>query len=384
MKKYIFLAFMLKFFVLVWPGVALADTTLNGRWLDYFEEGDSIRIDRGASVTTQKPREKAGTYIKTGLWTWNLNKNALSFRVKVSDWNEAGVVTLIVGNGIKLGAAATFDIRLRFVGSPDNEWIEVVVPPSAWTEENTVDWDNIDMVLFTVMDNGGKRITAQIANIKAVPVTKAPAVVSITFDDGLPDTITGASIMRGYGYTGTAFIDVTKVGTTGFITEHDVALLNLYEWDVSGHNIGNLTRMTQAELSYHVAATNAYLTSRDTKGSNLYALPNGGRNNAVIEALRPNFPYVFNIDGMANDQKYLINTNINRHSIDKHTSLALTKKWIDDAKANGEWVILNFHTFSDDWAKEEDWSVADFTALLEYVKEQGVTVKPVSEVLNNR
>lgn len=381
MKKYLFLAVILKFFVFVWPGVVMADTSLNGRWLDYFEEGDSVRINSGASVTTQKPQDKAGTYIKTGLWRWNLKNNALSFRVKVSDWTEAAVVTLIVGNGIKLNAAATVDIRLRFINAPNDEWVEVVVPPSAWTEENEVDWENIDMVLFTIMDSGNQRITGQIANIKAVPITAPTGVVSITVDDGEPDTMLLASVMSASGYAGTAFIDVTKVGQPGFITEQDVAALIAAGWDISGHNMGNLTKMPIAEVEQHVATTAGYLQAHNAPGADLYALPNGGRNAAVVDAVKTKFPYVFNIDGMANDRNYIIPSNINRHSIDKHTSLKMAQKWVDDAKKNGEWVIINFHTFSDNWAKEEDWTEADLRSLIDYIKSQGMEVMPVSAVL---
>ena len=56
------------------------------------------------------------------------------------------------------------------------------------------------------------------------------------------------------------------------------------------------------------------------------------------------------------------------------------KTWVD-AAVRGEWVIINFHTFSDTWEKEEDWSVADVDALLAYIKEQGIEVKPISKVL---
>jgi peptidoglycan/xylan/chitin deacetylase (PgdA/CDA1 family) len=381
MKKYFIIALFLKIAVLCWPGVSLADTSLNGRWLDYYDEGDSLRQDGGVLINTRKPLERAGGYIKTGFWTWNLKDSVVSFRVKVSDWSKAKIVTLIVGNGLKFENAATFDIRRRFINAPNNEWVEVVIPQSAWAAEGNIDWENIDSVLFSVMDNGDDRITAQIANIKVVPVSKAQGVVSITFDDGMTDTMAGASIMQQYGYAGTAFIDVLQIGNKGFITEGDVAQLNRNGWDISGHNMGNLTKMSDDRLITHVHKTHEYLTDRRTKGSNLYALPNGARSAKVVNALHELFPYVFNIDGMANDPKYLINTNINRHSIDKHTPLSLAKKWVDDAKANGEWVIINFHTFSDDWSKEEDWSVADFTALLEYIKQQEIPVKPVSEAL---
>jgi AraC-like DNA-binding protein len=203
------LAFVFKVVVLTtcWPLSALADSSLSGRWLDYYAEGDSYRIDKTAKVITQKPGERAGAYLKTGLWTWDMDNVSVSFRVKVSDWSKTKVATLIVGNGLKFENAATFDIKRRFVNPPNDEWIEVNVVPSAWTIDGTVDWKNIDSVLFAIADDGSERITAQIANIKYRPLAKQTGVVSITVDDGLSDTLVAAEIMKKYGMVGTAFID---------------------------------------------------------------------------------------------------------------------------------------------------------------------------------
>lgn len=358
-----------------------ADTSINGRWLDYFEEGDSLRIDGGVKVTTLKPKEKAGAYLKTGLWTWNLEKTSLSFKIKVSNWNEAFIITLLVGNGLKFENAATFDIKRRFVGGAPNEWIEVVVPPSAWNIEGVVDWKNINSILLSIADAGTERIDVQIADIKTVPMKNSKAIVSISFDDGMIDTMTGAMIMAKYDFPGSAFIDVTKINQPDFITSFDVKSLNILGWDIGGHNMGKLTQMSSSELSHHVTTTFEYLDNHKTKGSKLYALPNGSRNENVLKTVGEVFPYIFNIDGMSNDSAHITPLNINRHSIDKHTSLALAKTWIDNAIANKEWVIINFHTFSDTWEKEEDWTVADFTALLDYIKLTGIEVKTISEVL---
>lgn len=358
-----------------------ADTNLNGRWLDYFEEGDSLRQDGGVKVTTVKSQEKAGAYLKTGLWTWNLEKSSISFKIKVSNWNEARIITLLVGNGLSFENAATFDVKRRFIGASPDEWVEVVVPPSAWDIEGTVDWKHIDSVLISVSDLGNHRISVQVADIKVVPMKNSKAVASISFDDGLSDTMTGAMIMSKYNFAGTAFIDVTKINNPEFITEFDVKSLNVLGWDIGGHNMGKLTQMSPYDLSYHVSATVTYLNNHHTKGSNLYALPNGARSENVLKAVSAAFPYIFNIDGMSNDSSNIIPLNINRHSIDKHTSLALAKTWIDNAIANNEWVIINFHSFSANWEKEEDWTIEDFIALLEYIKLTGIEVKTISEVL---
>ena len=376
------LAFVFKVVVLTtcWPLSALADSSLSGRWLDYYAEGDSYRIDKTAKVITQKPGERAGAYLKTGLWTWDMDNVSVSFRVKVSDWSKTKVATLIVGNGLKFENAATFDIKRRFVNPPNDEWIEVNVVPSAWTIDGTVDWKNIDSVLFAIADDGSERITAQIANIKYRPLAKQTGVVSITVDDGLSDTLVAAEIMKKYGMVGTAFIDPMYIDEKGYMTSTELLALAQSGWDVGGHRMGNLTKLDAQGLSEHVLYVSEYLNRNNFSGANLYALPNGGRSSIVNTTLASRFSYIFNIDGTNNDPLFTLPQNINRHSIDKHTSLKLAKTWVD-AAARGEWVIINFHTFSDTWEKEEDWSVADVDALLAYIKEQGIEVKPISKVL---
>lgn len=386
MKKILSIIAIVQFLIVVmFAGMlatqARADTTLNGRWLDYFEEGDSIRKDGGVSVTTSKPKEKAGAYLKTGLWTWNLEKSSLSFKVKVSNWNEAFVITLLVGHGHKFENAATFDIKRRFVGAPNNEWIEVVVPPSAWDIEGTVDWKNIDAVLLSVSDVGNERINVQIADIKTKTMKSPVGIVSFSIDDGLIDTMQAFTIMERMKLRGTVFIDVKEISNEGFISAAQLGDLNAAGWDIGGHNMGILTKYSAEDLSKNLNDTSAYLKERNFQGSNLYALPNGGRNSSIIQELSKNFDFIFNIDGMSNNQNHLAKTNINRHSIDKHTSLALAKKWIDDAMTNNEWVIINFHTFSDTWEKEEDWSIEDFKRLMEYVVNSNIPVMTISEVL---
>ena len=67
MEKILATLLMLKFVLFVWPGLAYADgLSMHGRWLDYYEEGDSIRTEQGASVTTRVANQKAGAYLKTG------------------------------------------------------------------------------------------------------------------------------------------------------------------------------------------------------------------------------------------------------------------------------------------------------------------------------
>lgn len=379
MKKLLITILTLKFFLFVWPGIALADGyTLHGRWGDYFEEGDSVRIDKGVSVTTRKPNEKAGAYLKTGLLKWNVDNSSVTFRIRVSDWSELSTLTLIVGNGSKFERAATIDIKTRVINPPNNEWLQVHASFSAWINDSNVDWSRVDNVLFTVADKGNKRVTAQIASI-VVHEQPSMGAISITVDDGLIDTNIVGEQLKKRKLSGTAFIDIDKIGQPGYMSDQDIQTLIANGWQIGGHRMGRLDQLDAEALKDHVARTHDYLVSKSVKTYE-YALPNGWRNADTLRALNERFAYIYNIDGMANDGYNAISTSINRHSIDKHTSLKLAKQWVDAAK-RGEWVVVNFHTFSDTWEKEEDWSVADFEALIDYAIEQNIPIITTSEAV---
>lgn len=384
MKKLLCLLILLKVFLTTWP--VMADASINGRWLDYYEEGDSVRVDKGVSVTTRTANERAGAYLKTGLWRWDLSNSVITFRVKVSNWRDVHTMIFVVGSsGLKFEKSATFNIKQRIIGASNNEWVEISIPQSAWIIDGDVDWANINSILFAVADLGYQRITAEIANIKItkIPQTIQQPIITISFDDGLKDTMIGASIMEKFNVVGTAFIDPATIDTDNFMSNDDVINLIFKGWDISGHKIGNLAKLSAPELHDHVNSTSDYLKDIGSPGYAQYALPNGIRSGAIMAELNSKFKYVFNINGMANSPTATLFSSINRHSIDKHTSLALAKKWVDDCVKYNEWTIINFHSFSNDWKNEEDWSEEDFTELLSYIKSKNVPIVPASVVIKN-
>lgn len=383
MKKILCFLVLFKFLFLTWP--VFADSSINGRWLDYYEEGDSTRIDKGVSLKTKEGQKRVGAYIKTGLWTWDLSDSILTFRIKISNWRDVDTAILVVSSsGLKFEKAATFNIKQRLIGTPNDEWVEISVPKSAWVIDGDIDWSKVNSFLFAVADLGYKRIDAEIANIKVSKIEKhQEAFITISIDDGLKDTNDVFGVMQKFGYPGTAFIDVEKIDQDGYVKRSDLFAMLINGWDISGHRIGNLKQLNQDELKEHSKKAFDYLQSLGSPGAKQYALPNGARNVNISNALFENFDFIFNIYGMSNDSQTVLTSSINRQSVDKHTSLALAKKWVDDAIANKEWLIINFHTFSDDWKNEEDWSLEDFTSLLEYIQSKNVKVMSASNVLKN-
>lgn len=350
---------------------AAEGTTLSSRWHSYYEENDTVPTPNGIQTTTQVANTKAGAYTKTGLLKWDLYHKSLTFSLKVSDWNAVKVLSLVAGNDAKFAQSATIDLKTRIVNPTSNDWMHISIPFSAWVVDTTIDWKTVDNLLLVIEDNGISRVSVELTDLRVHNQPKQGAI-SFTIDDGLSDTMKLASVLKEFSYTGTAFLDVSKIGQPGYITESDVSALLADGWQIGGHKIGKLTNLLPNDMTEHVEYTRAYLQHRGIKTFE-YALPNGARSDPIIKQLANAFEYIHNIDGMSNGATSIVASNINRHSIDRHTSLQQVKDWIMAAN-DGEWVILNFHSFSDDWKLEEDWAIGDVRHVLEFVQTMNIPV----------
>ena len=365
--------------LLACSGLAFADTTINGRWLDYYEEGASKRVDGGVMVTTQKAGEKAGAYLKTGWLTWDLKDSTVNFTLKVSNWKDVKVLSLLVGNGLNMEVSATIDLDWKVRSKIDDAEVVVSVPFSAWLPEEgkTVDFSKIDSVLLMVASKPGstKQVTATVTGITVVKNTMPRAVVSLTIDDGFVDALPLATLLQKYGYTATAFVDPLTIDTPGYMTRADLVHLRDLGWGLGGHRIGRMSQLRGAELEQNLRFSWEYLEKFYPSPTTAlpFAYPNG---EAISSENLTYFTQWFNISGM-NNGSAVPTTSINRHSVDRWTTVDQVKSWIDAAIVNKEWVVINFHSFKDEPTADEDWSLSDVKLLLDYITEKSVEVRPI-------
>ena len=360
-------------------GLSFADTTINGRWLDYYDEGASKRVDSGVMVTTQKSGEKAGAYLKTGWLTWDLKDSTVNFTLKVSHWKDVKILSLLVGNGLNMEVSATIDLDWKVRSKIDDVEVVVSVPFSAWIPEEgkTVDFSKIDSVLLMVASKPGstKQVSATVTGITVVKNTMPHAVVSLTIDDGFVDALPLATLLRKYGYTATAFVDPLTIDTPGYMTRADLVHLRDLGWGLGGHRIGRMSRLHGAELEQNLRFSWEYLEKFYPSPTTAlpFAYPNG---ETIPSENLTFFTQWFNISGM-NNGSAVPTSNINRHSVDKWTTFDQVRTWVDAAVANNEWIIINFHSFKDEPTADEDWSLSDVKLLLDYLKAKSIEVRPI-------
>lgn len=361
----------------------------NVAWDNFYAAGDGA-LDTSSyvtgtgsiKVTTQTLNTYAGVSKEVVV---DINNKDVRLFVKSSDWAKVGICTLILSsNSYTLSNTLTLDIKTRLINPPNGEWIEVVVPKSAFIVDGTPNWSAINLMLFRVRDNNVSFADVSLDSVSSF-ARGGTGLVSVTFDDGYDDVaVEGKKYLDKYGFAATAYIVPSVIGTAGFLSQAQVDSLHKVGWDISGHSLTNLTTLSAGDLETDLRTTKEYLTSKGYRGADQYAFPNGAYNNAVIANVSKYFSSGTNIDGWNNSLGHLSPYRINRQSIDKFTTTGMVQTWIDNAIANNEWLILNFHTLVTTEVDGQDWTIAKFSTAVDYLNTSGAKVKTVSEVLASR
>lgn len=373
---------------------ALADTI---KLADYYQVGDSSVVNNQRVLTTTRAGARAGVFSKLAN-PIDLQNKTVQLRVKSSDWNNTKEFSMVFASDM-FANSISVNLKEHVANPTDNEWIDIVIPIANWTREGNPDLATINHVMWRAVGTSG--ITTQVQGFDVVPQGNK-AMLSITIDDGEPTTMEAYKIMKQYGLRGGIYIDGHSFKVKNWITQAHIDQLSRAGWDISGHEIleripsiarsgqyekyggefsTNVNKLSQAEMDSIIAGTAAYLKQHRYQGSEVFAYPNGIRSNRMTTAVEKHFKYGLNIDGFDNPSNYISPYSINRRSINKDTTVQQIKEWIERAKEQHLWIVLNFHTFIDDGTSDINYLPKDFEELCKYVIISGIDVTPVSQAI---
>ncbi len=366
----------------------IADDTA---WDDYYIGGEgSVSVDDkivgNSSVRIATLERSVYNGISKELFSapLDLTGKGIRMHIKSSDWDKIDSAALILSSdGYALSNTYTFDIKSRLQNPASGEWIEVVMPRSAFEAYGSPDWSYADFLLLQIKDNGAPA-DLSLDGLSYFDTGGFTGAVSITFDDGWEDSYAkGKLLMDLYGYDATAFVIPKLIGTKKYLTQSQVDALHGSGWDISGHGDADLRTLSASQLATEFSGVSGYLASKGYRGSDLYAYPYGALDNEAAGVLGDYFSAGFNINGMTQPFGYGSRHSLNRQSLDKWTTVAQVKEWIDSAKNDGEWCILNFHTLVSTPSNSYDYSISNFIGILNYLRSSGAEVRTVSDVMSS-
>jgi len=210
------------------------------------------------------------------------------------------------------------------------------------------------------------------------------AYISITFDDGYVSQYGAAKTLESYGWRGTFYVPSVWLGETF----EDLSLMNLQqikELQSRGHEIGGHTlsqvhanNVSDKVYEFEVTAGKNILEKHGIKISN-FAFPYGDDSKKDI-ALRY-YDTVRTTESCVN--KFSSREICGLTLFDRLYEYAMLPYFIEDLKQNGGWLVVVIHKVDENPRPAIDLTQDEYIWVLNQIKNSGVSVKTVAEVVDN-
>lgn len=264
-------------------------------------------------------------------------------------------------------------------GTYQYQWVANAPVASTWTPfsvQITVPRGAVSMTVLHALDKNGT-LTIDNASLTAQPANPFPTgMVTLAFDDGLKSQFTNARpILNTAGIKAGYYIITTEPtsGDTAYMTWANIKTLK-----TEGNEVGAHTR-THPDLSTLSSAA----AQTEIKGS---------YNDLVAQGLTPK-AFVYPVGGVSPAVEQLVKTagytiargsywGMNSPSTDKYalydirldktTTLAQAKAWIDQAVADKRWLVLELHDVLASGGDDYAISTSLFQSIVSYIKSSGI------------
>lgn len=342
------------------------------------------------TVGTGSPR----TLAKTGMAPIDFTGKVARVWVKLEGVDHLGDIEIQLGNE---NLTSAFEFSLRTGQSrqwfTDGDWVSVAVPWTPTQVVGTPDRSRITDVMVRVSDDAtGNHVRLHLNGIALVaeaPPALADGVVTFTFDDNFATMVDpGAAILTAHGIPATAYIITDVVDSPDRAKLADLKSLAMLGWDMSAHAYTQVdhalhyTNLTPTEVEDDMVNARAWLIKNGFfAGMDHCAYPSGEFSPDILGLAGQ---YFTSCRTIYSSQQELFPPSDSRRLrvgyITQSVPLATAEQYVDEARANHEWLVLVFHRIVDAPMVSTEWRTTDFQALADYVAASGLPVKTVSEV----
>jgi peptidoglycan/xylan/chitin deacetylase (PgdA/CDA1 family) len=243
----------------------------------------------------------------------------------------------------------------------------------------------VSMSVLHALDKNG---TLQMDNVSVVALPSNPfsqGMVTLTLDDGLQSQYQNARpILKTAGVKAGFYIITTEPtsGDSGYMTWPNITTLKNDGFEIGGHTRTHpdLTLLTSAQAQAEIQGSYSDLVARGMTPK-AFVYPLGGVSPAVEQLVRSAGYTVargsyWGLNSPVADKLALYDMRL-----DKTTTLAQAKGWIDQAFADKRWLILEIHDVLPSGGDEYAISTAFFQSVVDYIKQKGIKTVTLQEGL---
>jgi peptidoglycan/xylan/chitin deacetylase (PgdA/CDA1 family) len=289
------------------------------------------------------------------------------------------------------GAILTDDVKKILNGTyPNNGWL--IQSPTAESLGTSRAYNKFDSTRGAVgaqhpkLTINYRTITANTA-ILPVNLNSAIPAILIQFDDGYSSVYTEAyryMVARNMRATCAIISAAGYIGAGGYMTTAQLQEMYAAGWDMANHtSYGSaLTNLLEAEIETKLTECRDYLDGLGlTRASRHVTYPYGATNAAVFTAMS-NTAMLSGRDG--HEEKLTVPNMVwnllPSYTVPNTDSLATVKAYVDAVVASGTVATILFHKITTTGAGANEYSIADFRALIDYLYTQRVVTLTVSEL----
>ena len=325
--------------------------SLDSGWSDWYLNGTTTHdatdyTDGTASIKLELPSSGALTGMRLNITDVDMSNQTFKVWMKSSNWAGIDEADILISTEGSFTSFYKFDASNWLVSPKDNEWIQVTFTLSDLELNGTPNLATANDLIIRGIANVGTTSTLWIDGFSTYERTGASGgLVSITFDDANDSQYTTAEpYLDKYGYKGTFYIIPEEINTGGSMTQAQVETLHDQGHEVAMHGATNLSTFSLADLQTELNEIKAYQIRYGF--SDNFSYPNGAYNDQIREEVSKRFSSSRNISFLKNNPGYIDPYYINAVSMGSSTATSTLTDMIDEAIANDEWLILNFHGLS--------------------------------------
>lgn len=363
----------------------------NGTILEDFENANDWPFFGGGSVTLNTTNVKRGsgsikiitssggttTATKTISLDVSATFNNFGISIYTPDRTKVSTITLYL--------SSTTDFTKYFTISPlnplvinNNEWTELDLDKASWTNIGGESWSNT-MARFRLKLTA---VSGQIAELSydnfRYNDVYLPSVLLCADDCPIGFYNYGYTYMKPRRVRATVFMVSDFIGGIGYFTSAQLQQLNTAGWSVGNHTKDHADLVTgglsDAQVQSEWTTAKTALDALGIRASAHGAWPFASTNNAVITLTRAigmlscrggltSAPFFFPFHSLF---------KIPTYGLPATTSLATAKGYIDTAKSTGKTVVILCHNLVESGPVGEQWTFADYHALIDYIIQQRV------------
>lgn len=209
-------------------------------------------------------------------------------------------------------------------------------------------------------------------------------LVSITFDDGWKSAYdNGVPLLDQFGYKATFYLNPAAIDTTSFVNSDQVMALakNGHELASHGYEHLNLTTLDTQSIDHQLQHAREYFKQVHNQQTTQFSVPFGSTDSQVGHYARSYYASLRGTESGMNTRQNFDPYNLLVLYIGNDTTSTKLADALAEAKASNGWLILVYHRVDTNTQGEPVISPAQFQQQLDTLKKSTLTVKTVSEAM---